>query len=186
MRSLGNERERKERFQRLFRDYFASMCAFATRYLEDGEEAKDVAHDVFCYLWEHPAELERVEDERTYLYVVTRNKCLDILRRRSARSRYEQSVSSEEKEEPAFFSEEVDREELYRLLDEGIRQLPEQGRKIILLKLEGLKNQEIADRLHVALSTVNTLKNNAYKTLRAFLEKRYRAILLFLTKIKFA
>ena len=95
MRSLGNERERKERFQRLFRDYFGSMCAFATRYLEDGEEAKDVAHDVFCYLWEHPAELERVEDERNYLYVVTRNKCLDILRRRSARSRYEQSVSSE-------------------------------------------------------------------------------------------
>lgn len=186
MEHLANEKERKERFQRLFRAYFGSMCAFATRYLGDGEEARDVAHDVFCYLWEHSGELERVENERSYLYVMVRNKCLDVLRRRCVRIRYEQRVAGEEKEDPVFFHEEVAREELYRLLDEGIEQLPEQGKRVILLKLEGLKNQEIADKLHVALSTVNTLKNNAYKVLRAFLEKRYRMILLFLTKLKLA
>lgn len=178
------ETERKEKFKKLFRTYFGSICAFSVRYLKDEEEAKDVAHDVFCYLWEHLEELDRVDKEQNYLYVMARNRCLDILRRRDVRARYEESLVVEDREEPIFFSDEVMREELYRLLDEGIKQLPEQGKKIILLKLKGLKNQEIADKLHVALSTVNTLKNNAYKTLRAFLEKRYYSILLLLTKLK--
>lgn len=180
-----SEKDRKEKFQALFRAYYGSMCVFAARYLGDEEEAKDVVHDMFCHLWENPEELAKVTNERNYLYVLVRNRCLDVLRRREARDRYVRSCPQEEdKEDPVYFDEEVAREELYRLLDEGIKQLPEQGRKIILLKLQGLKNQEIADKLHVALSTVNTLKNNAYKTLRTFLEKRYYAILLFLTKLK--
>ena len=179
---MDHEKDRKEKFQILFRAYFGSMCVFATRYLEDEEEAKDVVHDVFCGLWEDPSMLDRVENERGYLYTIVKNRCIDVLRRREIHARYERNLSPEEKEEPVFFDEEVAREELYRLLDEGIERLPERCKEIILLKLKGLKNQEIADKLGVALSTVNTLKNRAYKELRTFLGKRYFAIFVLLVK----
>lgn len=181
---MDHEKGRKEKFQTLFRAYFGSMCVFATRYLEDEEEAKDVVHDVFCGLWEDPSMLDRVENERGYLYTIVKNRCIDVLRRREIHARYERNLSPEEKEDPVFFDEEVAREELYRLLDEGIERLPERCKEIILLKLKGLKNQEIADKLGVALSTVNTLKNIAYKELRAFLGKRYFALFVLLIKGK--
>ena len=44
-------KQEEENFKILFRDYFVSMCVFANRYLEDGEMARDVVHDVFCGLW---------------------------------------------------------------------------------------------------------------------------------------
>ena len=43
-------KQEEENFKILFRNYFVSMCVFANRYLEDGEMARDVVHDVFCGL----------------------------------------------------------------------------------------------------------------------------------------
>ena len=50
-RNKERTKQEEEDFKTLFRDYFVSMCIFANRYLEDGEMARDVVHDVFCKLW---------------------------------------------------------------------------------------------------------------------------------------
>ena len=43
----GDERA----FQRLFEEFYASLCLFATRYLGDREEAADVVQDAFLKYW---------------------------------------------------------------------------------------------------------------------------------------
>ena len=78
-----------------------------------------------------------------------------------------------------FFEIETLREDVYRLLDQAIQLLPERTREILLLKLQGLKNQEIADQLHISVNSVNTLKANAYKVLRDQLHDQYFLSLLF-------
>lgn len=87
-----------------------------------------------------------------------------------------------EKEREEFFEIETLREDVYRLLDQAIQLLPERTREILLLKLQGLKNQEIADQLHISVNSVNTLKANAYKVLRDQLHDQYFLSLLFFLK----
>ena len=170
-------KQEEENFKILFRDYFVSMCVFANRYLEDGEMARDVVHDVFCGLWENPSELVDVANVKNYLYTSVKNRCLDVLRRENIHHRYVEWEQANEKEREEFFEIETLREDVYRLLDQAIR-----TREILLLKLQGLKNQEIADQLHISVNSVNTLKANAYKVLRDQLHDQYFLSLLFFLK----
>ncbi|MFR7876784.1 MAG: LuxR C-terminal-related transcriptional regulator [Butyricimonas paravirosa] len=51
-----------------------------------------------------------------------------------------------------------------------------------VVEVTGLKNQEIADQLHISVNSVNTLKANAYKVLRDQLHDQYFLSLLFFLK----
>lgn len=177
-------KQEEEYFKILFRDYFASMCVFADRYLHDGEIARDVVHDVFCRIWENPSELTGVSNVKNYLYTSVRNRSLDVLRREDIHHRYVEWQREEGEESEEFFENEMLREEVYRLLDRAIQLLPGRSREILLLKLQGLKNQEIADQLNISVNSVNTLKANAYKVLREQLQgKDLLSLVFFLKKI---
>lgn len=149
------------------------MCLFANRYLSDPELSKDAVHDVFIILWESSVQLDKLYNEKGYLYILVRNHCLDILRKQSVRHKYSQSQEWTEKESDDFLEMEILREETYRLLEKAVDRLPERSREILRMKLAGLKNQEIADRLHLSVNTVNTLKKNSYKLLRNLLQDKF-------------
>ena len=167
IRNISHE----ERFKTLFREYFASLCIFAHRYLDDLELSKDAVHDVFTGLWETPLQLDDLCNIRAYLYTLVRNHCLDILRKQNVRNKY--AADYREKESTEFLETEALREEIYRRLDLAINQLPERSREILRMKMSGLKNQEIAEKLDLSINTVNTLKSNAYKMLRKILANKF-------------
>lgn len=160
----------EEKFKSLFREYFSSLCIFAYRYLSDTELSKDVVHDVFAGLWESPERLEQLLNEKSYLYTLVRNHCLDVLRKQSVRKKFSATVEFAPKTSEEYPDLEALREETYRQLDFAINQLPKRSREILRLKMSGLKNEEIARQLNLSVNTVNTLKTNAYKFLRAFLK----------------
>lgn len=163
----------EEKFRALFKAYFSSMCLFANRYLSDPELAKDAVHDVFTTLWESSSQLDKLYNEKGYLYTIVRNHCLDILRKQNIRNKYTESTDWTEKESDDYLETETIREETYRLLEQAIDQLPERSREIIRLKLTGLKNQDIAEQLNLSINTVNTLKKNSYKLLRNILQDKF-------------
>lgn len=160
----------EEKFEFLFREYFASLCLFANHYLFDPELAKDAVHDVFISLWELPVQLDRLTNEKAYLYTIVRNRCLDIRRKQNIRRKYTTSNKWAKKENDDYLETEIIREETYRLLERAIEQLPERSREILRLKLAGLKNQDIAEKLNLSVNTVNTLKRNSYKLIRNILQ----------------
>jgi RNA polymerase sigma-70 factor (ECF subfamily) len=61
-----------------------------------------------------------------------------------------------------------------------IKLLPEASREIMILALNGLKNQEIADELNISINTVKTQKKIAYSKLKQKLEPRILTILMSL------
>lgn len=174
----------EEKFKALFREYFSSLCLFARRYLYDTELAKDIVCDVFTGLWESHEQLDLLLNEKGYLYTLVRNHCLDVLRKQSIRNKYSANYASEEKGSDPYFEMEVLREETYRQLNQAIHKLPERSREILQLKMSGLKNQEIADKLQLSINTINTLKTNAYKMLRDLLKDKFMICwFLFLSDI---
>ena len=59
-------------------------------------------------------------------------------------------------------------EEKLKMVEQEIENLPEQCKKVFIMsKKEGLKYQEISDRLHISIKTVEVHMAKALKRLRA-------------------
>ena len=83
-------------------------------------------------------------------------------------------------ENKGFFHNNLIETESYRIFYAAVETLSPQGKEVIQLALDGLKNSEIADRLGIAESSVHTQKKIAYKKLKEALKDYYYLLYLFL------
>jgi len=164
-------------FHGIFDRYYATLCLFACRYVEDAEASADIVQDSFAKLWQIRQDFAYEHQVKAFLYTAVRNKALNELEHSKVKHEYTQRLSV--KKADSFFHDAVVEEETYRILHGAIDCLPGQMRNIMHLALEGKKNAEIASELGVSVETVHTLKKAAYKKLRLLL-KDYYYVLLFL------
>lgn len=148
-------------FKDIFMDFFVSQVNFARKITGNEEDAKDIVQEIFLKIWSSNASFPNEIAFKSYLYISTRNACIDHLRKkRSISADIDIAVNIEEEVNEAM------KEEAFRLLDKAIETLPPQTKKIIKLTLSGRSINEIADNLKITVNTVKTLKLRAYKTLR--------------------
>ncbi len=148
-------------FKDIFMDFFVSQVNFARKITGNEEDAKDIVQEIFLKIWNSNADFPNEIAFKSYLYISTRNSCIDHLRRkRNIPAEIDVAVNLEEEANEAM------KEEAFRLLDTAIETLPPQTKKIIKLTLSGRSINEIADNLKITVNTVKTLKLRAYKTLR--------------------
>lgn len=164
-------------FKHVFNQYFNSLVLFADRYLKEREECESLVQDSFLALWENRLEFPDEISIKAYLYTTVRNKALNVLKHRKVKQEYMNDILQEEDSE-LYYMKSVIEEETRRLIFSAIDSLPEHARKVCLLNLEGLDNQEIADELKISLNTVKFHKKNAYQLLRDKLKDKF--YLLFL------
>ena len=117
---------------------------------------------------------------------MVRNGCLNHIKHEQVIQRYEIEYQSfAEGEERLYhidFGLEVEHKLLYEELKEKITQvvdqLPERCREVFILsRFEGLKNREIAERLHISLHTV---ERHIQRALRIFAEALEREQSIYL------
>lgn len=163
-------------FKELFEDYYPMLCVFASKYIGDGEECKDVAQEALISYWEHRADFDDIHKVRAYLYMVARNRCLNLLKREQVHAAAVEEMSRESDE---AFEEHVMEQETYRLVRQAVDALPPQMRSIIRHAMEGMTNPEIARAMNIAEGTVHAQKKAAYRKLRDTLKDHFY-LLLFL------
>jgi len=73
---------REDEVAKLFQKYRPEMLGLAWRRLEDRQEAEDVVQEVFCELLHYN---EPIKQPRAFLLRAVRNRCVDIIRQRTAR-----------------------------------------------------------------------------------------------------
>jgi len=56
------------------------LLKYASQFLKDGEEARDVVQDVFLKLWKMREELPGIGNIEAFAVRMTRNRCLDVMR----------------------------------------------------------------------------------------------------------
>jgi len=175
-----NKKNRKA-FKIFFTDYFSSLVMFAGKYVENADVAADIAQECFIRLWCTDIKFDSLARVRGFLYVTARNLALNQIKHKGVEHLY---ILRGEKESELFFRDQVLEEETYLLVHQAINQLSNQSRKIILLSLQGLSNQEIADKLDISVNSVRKLKYNAYRKLKNLLKNHFYLALLVL-KLKF-
>src|SRR6266700_1876162 len=146
----------------LFSMFYKPLALFAGRMLKDRLAAEDVVEESFIKLWHRHEDFETLQNIKAFLYITTRNACLNLLKQmnRESLTKKQYAYLTGDKEE--FVLNEMIRAEVLREILEEIEKLPGQCRKIFKLSyLEGMKNQEIADKLSISIHTVKNQKARA-------------------------
>lgn len=159
-------------FAGLYQRTLAPLRQHLARILGNSAEAQDVAHD--AYLRVYPlVEKQQAAKPEALLYTTARRLAFNRLKRRRivpflAEPPADDALPSST---PGVAQQVMARQELQQL-EQAIAALPEGCRTVLLLrKVELLSHQEIADRLGIAISTVEKQHARALRLLKAALEK---------------
>lgn len=161
-------------FKRVFDDFYVALCIFTERYVGNPETACDIAQDCFIKLWQQRGNFDYLYQIKSYLYTSAKNKALNELEHQKVVSDF--AGKFQKKYEESFFRDQVIEEESFRILMQAIDSLPKQTRNVMLLTIEGNSNAEIAQKLSLAESTVQTHKKIAYKKMRILLKDHFYII----------
>lgn len=69
-------------FDQLYLLYYPRLVRFSKEYVLSEEDAENIVQDVFLIIWEQKHELSHIQNIPSYLFRLTKNKCIDFLRRK--------------------------------------------------------------------------------------------------------
>ena len=164
-------------FAYIFKLHRKALVYFAEKILGIREEAEDIVADSFMKLWAKHAGFNTLPEIKSFLYVVTRNSCLNFLKysKRVSASQKEYSYWTDNKEEEILHI--MYRAELLLELNSEIEILPEKMREVFELSFfQELPSGEIANKLGLSVKTVRNQKAKAVRLIRAAFLKRNLAI----------
>lgn len=165
--AVAEQPEKPRDFAALYRATLAPLRRYLTRLLGNSSEAQDIAHDAYVRVYSR-ADQPAPDQPEAVLFTTARRLAINRLKRRSVSPLVPQSNDFEAASgSPGVAQQVMARQEL-RLLEEAISNLPEGCRGVLLLrKVELLSHKEIAERLGIAVSTVEKQHVRALRLLRA-------------------
>lgn len=161
-------------FETLMRLYEKKIYTLCRRMCGSDEDAQEAAQDTFLALWRSAKSFRGDASLSTWLYRLATNACIDLLRRNQ---RGGERVSLDDEETTLEIvdagplpEQTLERKEAQRLIEEGLRALPEDYRAILLLReAEGLSYAEIAEATRMELGTVKSRISRGRVLLRNYL-----------------
>jgi RNA polymerase sigma-70 factor, ECF subfamily len=162
-------------FEALFTAYYEPLVRFAFGYVKGREPAEELVQDIFLALWEQRARWDVHEAVNTYLYTMTRNRALNMLRRQSLERR---SATRAQGGEPDFTlqpqSQSADERLRLAELDDAvmhaINRLPRRCREtFVLSRFHHLSYDQIARVMRISERTVQEQIARALRALRTSL-----------------
>ena len=166
-------------YDSLFREFYTPLVLFSVSLTNDKDISENIVQSIFCNIWESRKKLSKINNIKSYLYTSVRNKSLTHLR------------DIEKIDFKADFPEKEDKDitnsilegEIYTELYSAVNKLPLMCKNVFLLKLEGLKNEEIAENIGISKETVRSHLKKGYSVIKKDLEEIYYLLpILFLKK----
>ena len=147
----------KDAFCRLMDEQMQSMYKIAISYVKNDEDAADAIQDTILSCYENLKSLKYNRYFKTWMIRILINNCYDIRRQK------ERLTSMDDYEETAVTDESnLEFKELLSILDERYR-IP-----MLLYYGQGYKIKEIAELLHIPISTVQTRLDRGRHKLKAY------------------
>ncbi|MFA8436601.1 MAG: RNA polymerase sigma-70 factor [Marinifilaceae bacterium] len=167
-----------QEFERTFRNFYPLLCHYATSFLKESHVAEEVVQELFYQIWKQRQKLEIHTSLKAYLYRSTYHNCMQFLRKKKQESKYEDYLKHQPQESSSPL-ESLNEKEIYDIVQDTLVDLPDRCSQIFRMsRFEGLKYQEIAEKLSISVKTVEANMGKALKAFRNNL-KDYVGIFLF-------
>ncbi len=155
----------KNAYKQLFIKYYYPLCEYASQYISD-DDSKELVQDLMLFLWETRENLVIDTSLKSYLFISTKHRCLNAVRKNLYHERIHNQIYEKIKdqfEDPDYYLV----NELMENINKAIANLPETYRETFVLSRYGERtNVQIAEKLGVSVKTVEYRISQALKILR--------------------
>lgn len=160
----------KQSLELLFRRLYPKLCAYAQKFLQDTSDSEEVVQELFFILCKSRESLDENQSLNSYLFASVKNRCLNLLESRKTKSKHAELLwylYSQKSTESANAYQQLVANDLEKEVNTAMGHLPKECKRIFeLSRFEGLKYQEIAQRLNISIKTVETQMSRALTKLR--------------------
>ena len=160
-------------FEKLFVLGYSPLRSFCKKFVHVNEVAEELVSEVFFKIWNNRKAIVIASSPKSYLYTAVRNISFDHLRKEkkySLTSLDDAVTMPSDYFDPQRHSE---LEELQMKIEAAVAKLPKQCRTVFLMSREqGLRYNEIAEKLQLSIKTIETQMGRALKSLRKSLERQ--------------
>ena len=160
----------QEAFRIIFKAAYPQVRAFSKGFTKNDADADDIAQQVFIKLWTKRAILANVRNFETYLYTITKNTVLNHMASQKA---FMVEISDIRNLPTGQTSpiEQIEASDLQLLIDMTVENMPPQRQAVYKLsRVEGLSNDQIAEKLGLQKKTVENHLNLALGEIRKVLK----------------
>ena len=166
-------------FEELYERYKDKVFRLSLRIVWDREDAMDATQETFVKAYKALGKFRGKASFSTWLYRITYNTAIDVLRKRSRRP--ELAVEGDEERDARFAGgfqkpdRRIEKVQARVVLESALARLPEPQRMVVMLHdIEGLKYREIAKVMDCSIGTVMSRLHYARKKLKAILDTTER------------
>lgn len=162
-----------QQFESLFRSSYVSLVRYARTLIKDQDTAEEIVQDLFYRLWKDRGKLEIESSLNGYLFRSVHNRCLHYIEHAKVVERHAEEMLHSFQENPENPSDILNYKELQAKIASILEKLPERcGRIFCMSRFEGLKYNEIAEKLSVSVKTVESNMGRALKEFRKELAEK--------------
>ena len=149
---------------------YPRLMSFCMKYVQDKFIADEIVGEALLYLWERKRELNHIDNIKSYLYTIVRNKAFKHLKS-------VEKIIYLESDRHDYFSdsdnENIIEEEVQTVLLSALETLPVKCRRVFELScLKGLKYKEIAEDMNISVNTVKSQRARAIELLKTQLKDK--------------
>lgn len=152
-----------EAFERSFKSLYKPLCLYSLRITGSLDDTEDIVQQAFSDAWDKSREGLVIANFKAYMYRAVYNRSLSF----ATQSPLYQTTDQLPDTADASADEAVFEAERDARLWNAIDQLPPARKSIFLMaKRDGMKYQEIAEKLHLSVKTIENQMGKALKSLR--------------------
>ena len=160
----------KKEFEDIYRQHYAKMYRLARMMLYDADESKDVVSDIFARLLREKNQPQQNQTEG-YLMTAVRNRCRDVLNRKSMQERVEKLFLQESMQCQIVSMNDDDR--LERLMQFIESELPPLSQQIFRLRfLSEMSYEEVAQATGVSKVTVYNHLSQSLQRIKEYFQQQ--------------
>lgn len=162
----------QQAFSRIAERYASLISMHMSVRVRDAMQAEEVTQDILMSIWKYRDKLPEMENFPGFVYIVTKNKVKNQMKRKDAvmpeltEARIEQS--------PAVMDSVMEVKELKAIIYRAIEMLPQKRKEVFKLsRFEGFSNEEIASRLKLSKNTIREHIRESLAFLRGYVPQSF-------------
>jgi RNA polymerase sigma-70 factor, ECF subfamily len=163
----------KAEFESLFRSSYVSLVRYAKVLIKDHDTAEEIVQDLFVRLWQDRLKLKIESSLNGYLFRSVHNRCLHHIEHLKVVERHSEEMLKRQPERQESPADILQYAELQGRVAAILEKLPQRcGQIFYMNRFEGLKYNEIAEKLAVSVKTVEADMGRALKEFRKELAEK--------------